>query len=133
MIVFDLQCRQDCGTFEAWFRSNADFDEQLAQGLVECPLCRSAEVTKAPMAPRVAREASGSPLARLAAMQSEMLKGSRWVGDEFADTARAMHNGEVEPQLVHGRATIAEAKELASDGVPVAPLPLPLQPPNQVN
>ena len=133
MIVFDLRCGDGCATFEGWFDSSADFERQFKRGLVQCPYCGSAKVGKAPMAPRVAREASGSPLARLAAMQSEMLKGSRWVGDEFADTARAMHNGEVEPQLVHGRATIAEAKELASDGVRVAPLRLPLQPPNQVN
>ena len=133
MIVFDIQCRQGGETFEAWFRSNADFDHQLAQGLVECPFCQSADVAKAPMAPSVPRKGSGNPLAQLAAIQSEMLKDSRWVGDRFADTARAMHSGEVEPQVVHGRATIGQAKELIDDGVPVAPLPLPVQPPDQVN
>lgn len=133
MIVFDIQCRQDGETFEAWFRSNADFDEQLAQRLVECPFCGSADVAKAPMAPRVPRKSSSLPAVQLAAMQSEMLKDSRWVGDQFADTARAMHSGEVEPELVHGRATIEQAKGLIDDGVPVAPLPLPVRPPNQVN
>ncbi len=133
MIVFDIQCRQGGETFEAWFRSNADFEHQLAGGLVQCPFCQSSEVAKAPMAPSVPRKGSSNPLAQLAAIQSEMLKDSRWVGDRFADTARAMHSGEVEPELVHGRATIEQAKELADDGVPVAPLPLPVQPPNQVN
>ena len=133
MIVFDIHCRRGGETFEAWFRSNADFEEQLRGGLVQCPFCHSIEVTKAPMAPSVPRKGSSQPLAQLAAIQSEMLKDSRWVGDEFADTARAMHSGEVEPELVHGRATIEQAKELADDGVPVAPLPLPVQPPNQVN
>ena len=41
MIVFDLQCRDGGETFEAWFRSSSDFDEQSAGGLVECPFCRS--------------------------------------------------------------------------------------------
>jgi hypothetical protein len=62
-----------------------------------------------------------------------MLKGSNWVGDRFAETARAIHSGEMEPQHVHGRATIEEAKSLIDDGVPVAPLPLPVTPPNQLN
>ena len=133
MIVFDLQCGTGCGTFEAWFRSSADFDEQRTSGLVQCPVCQSGDVAKAPMAPRVPRKGSGDPLARLAAAQAEMLKDSRWVGDRFAETARAMHAGEAEPEQVHGQATLAQAKSLAEDGVPVAPLPLPVVPPGQVN
>jgi hypothetical protein len=66
-------------------------------------------------------------------MQAEMLKESRWVGEEFADTARAMHCGEIAHEQVHGKATIEQAKSLVDDGIPVAPLPLPVTPPNQVN
>jgi hypothetical protein len=132
VIVFDLQCR-DGDTFEAWFRSSADYDEQQAAGLVQCPVCQSTNIEKAPMAPRVRRKGSSNPLARLAALQAEMLKGSRWVGDEFTDTARAMHGGEIAPEQVHGNATLEQAKSLAEDGVPVAPLPLAVTPPSQVN
>jgi hypothetical protein len=133
MIVFDLQCRDGGETFEGWFRSNADYEEQRDAGLVQCPFCQSAQIEKAPMAPRVPRKGTDNPLARLAAAQAELLKDSRWVGDEFADTARAIHSGEMEPQQVHGSATIEQAKALVDDGVPVAPLPLPVRPPNQVN
>jgi len=133
MIVFDLHCRDGGETFEAWFRSSAEFDEQSAGGQVECPFCSSTNVAKAPMAPRLPRKGSSNPLARLAAAQAELLKNSRWVGDQFVDTARAIHSGEAEPEQVHGNATIAQAKSLAEDGVPVAPLPLPVVPPSQVN
>ena len=133
MIVFDLHCRDGGETFEAWFRSNADFDEQKSAGLVQCPFCQSANVGKAPMAPSVPRKGSENPLARLAAMQAEMLKGSRWVGDQFADTARAIHSGERAPEQVHGSATLDQAKSLVDEGVPVAPLPLPVRPPEQLN
>lgn len=133
MIVFDLQCRDGGETFEAWFRSSADFDEQSAGGLVQCPFCGSANVAKAPMAPQLPRKGSGDPLARLAAVQADMLRNSRWVGDAFTETARAMHAGETEPEQVHGNATLAQAKSLAEDGVPIAPLPLPVVPPQQVN
>jgi hypothetical protein len=44
-----------------------------------------------------------------------------------------MHSGEIEPAQVHGQATLAEAKSLVEEGVPVAPLPLPVVPPTQVN
>jgi hypothetical protein len=133
VIVFDLQCRDGGETFEAWFRSNADYDEQREGGLVQCPFCQSANIEKAPMAPRLPRKGSDNPLARLAAMQAEMLKDSRWVGDKFAETARAMHSGEIAPEQVHGQATLQQAKSLVDDGVPVAPLPLPVAPPTQVN
>ena len=133
MIVFDLQCRDGGETFEAWFRSGTDYEEQRAGGLVQCPVCQSANIEKAPMAPRVTRKGSGSPLAQLAAMQAELLKDSRWVGDAFTETARAMHSGEIESVQVHGNATLEQAKSLAEDGIPVAPLPLPVTPPSQVN
>ena len=133
MIVFDLHCAGDCGTFEAWFRSSADYDEQRASGLVQCPVCQSPDVDKAPMAPRVPRKAADGPIAKLAAIQAEMLKDSRWVGDDFTETARAMHVGEMAPALVHGNATLEQATSLAEDGIPVAPLPLPVTPPRQVN
>jgi hypothetical protein len=133
MIVFDLQCRDGGETFEAWFRSSADYDEQREGGLVRCPFCQSANVEKAPMAPRVPSKRSEAPLARLAAMQAEFLKDSRWVGDGFAATARAIHSGEMAPEQVHGNATLEQAKALVDDGIPVAPLPLPVTPPNQLN
>jgi hypothetical protein len=133
MIVFDLQCRAECGTFEAWFGSNADYEQQREAGFVQCPVCRSSEVSKAPMAPRVPSKGADGPITRLAALQGELLKNSRWVGDEFTDTARAMHLGEIEQHQVHGSATLEQAKSLADDGIAVAPLPLPVTPPNQVN
>ena len=133
MIVFDLQCEEGCATFEAWFRSGADFDEQSAAGLVTCPMCQSTKVAKAPMAPRVPKKGSANPLVKLASMQAEMLRHSKWVGDEFVDQARAMHVGEIKPEQVHGSATLEQAKSLVDDGVPVAPLPLPVIPPNQLN
>lgn len=133
MIVFDLQCDATCGTFEAWFRSGVDYEEQHRAGLVRCPICRSAQVSKAPMAPRVPKKGDPAPLARLAAAQAAMLEQSQWVGEKFADTARAMHSGDIEPTLVHGSATPDQARSLMDDGIPVAPLPLPVTPPNQVN
>jgi hypothetical protein len=135
MIVFDLQCQDSGDIFEAWFRSGADFDDQSARGLVQCPVCQSSRVAKAPMAPRVPAKSIGdtSPLAQLAALQAAALKDSEWVGDRFVEEARSMHVGEIKSRPVHGNATAAEAKSLVDDGIPVTALPLPVVPPNQVN
>lgn len=137
MIVFDLQCLDGGELFEAWFGSNADFDQQVDRGLVRCPVCQSARVAKAPMAPLVPRKGgdavTAETVARLAIAQAELLRNSEWVGNRFAETARAMHLGEIAESAVHGEATRDEAKSLIEDGVPIAPLPLPVVPPNQVN
>lgn len=138
MIVFDLHCSASGDRFEAWFRSNADYDRQLEQGLVQCPVCQSSQVAKAPMAPSLQRNNEASLLARggierLAELQAELLRNSKWVGDAFAETARAMHLGEIDTAPVHGQATSEQARSLVDDGIPIAPLPLPVVPPNQVN
>ena len=133
MIVFDLQCLDGGETFEAWFGSNSDYEEQRSGGLVQCPMCQSTNIAKAPMAPRVPRKGGGNPLALLAAIQSELLQDSRWVGDQFVETARAMHNGEIKHEQVHGSASLEQAKSLVEDGIPVSPLPLPVVPPTDVN
>lgn len=135
MIVFDLRCQDSGDVFEAWFQSSADYETQRARGLVECPVCQSTRVEKAPMAPSVPAKCSerATPIAQLAAIQARMLESSEWVGDRFAEEARSMHLGESEARAVHGNATAAEAKSLIDDGVPVASLPLPVVPPNQVN
>ena len=72
-------------------------------------------------------------MAKVAALQAELLRNSRWVGDEFADTARAMHSGDIEREQVHGNATLEQAKSLVDEGISVAPLPLPVTPPSQIN
>jgi hypothetical protein len=44
-----------------------------------------------------------------------------------------MHDGVAPETAIHGQATLAEAKALVADGVPVAPLPLPVTPPETLN
>lgn len=159
MIVYDLSCSGG-HRFEGWFGSSGDFEDQRVRGLLACPTCGSAEVAKAPMAPAVAAKGNQrqevlppeSPqtsqkamantpmppevqqaLAALAKVQAEVLKNSTWVGDRFAEETRKMHYGEREEAPIHGQASLAEAKALIEEGVPVAPLPFPVAPPEKLN
>jgi hypothetical protein len=144
MIVFDLKCTH-AHVFEAWFGSSADYEDQRARGLLSCPICGDADIAKAVMAPNIPAKGNRAPatpaappdpkalMAALAQVQAKMLEGSQWVGMSFADKARAMHAGEESVAPIHGQASLAEAKALIEDGVPVAPLPLPVIPPDQCN
>jgi hypothetical protein len=143
MIVFDLKCGND-HVFEAWFGSSADYESQRERELVACPICGDGAVDKAVMAPAVGAKgnrqgdqpspaAIKAAMAALAAAQTRALEGSQWVGASFAGRARAMHAGEEDSAPIHGQATAAEARELIEDGVPVAPLPLPVVPPDACN
>jgi hypothetical protein len=85
---------------------------------------RQAEVTPA---------AVKAAMATLAKAQQQALANSEWVGTAFASRARAMHSGEEDHAPIHGQASVEEAKALADDGVPVAPLPFPVVPPEACN
>lgn len=148
MIIFDLKCSPQGHVFEAWFGSSGDYEAQRGRGLVACPICGSAEVAKAPMAPAVPAKGdrpsppdlfSAAPdqvkqmLAAAAAVQKQLLARSEAVGDRFAAEARAIHLGEAEGRAIHGRATSEEAASLAEEGIPIAPLPFPVPEPGEEN
>lgn len=154
MIVFDLECRALGHRFEGWFANSGDFAAQQQRGLVSCPHCGSGDVAKAVMAPNVGRKGNQTApaqassqamvggempaeakelMAKLAAMQAEALKQSRWVGKGFAGESRKMHYGEAETETIHGQATAQEAKDLLDEGIALMPLPFPVAPPDELN
>ena len=150
MIVFDLRCAPAGHVFEAWFGSTGDYEAQRARGLVECPLCGVKAVEKAVMAPNVGAKGNrggGEPavpvssdpegvktmLAAVAAAQRKLLQGSEFVGDRFADEARAIHVGDADKRSIHGRATREQSESLAAEGIAIAPLPLPVVEPREEN
>jgi len=54
MIRYTLNCAKG-HQFESWFQNSQAFDKQNKRALVTCPVCGSAKVEKAIMAPRLAR------------------------------------------------------------------------------
>lgn len=134
MIKYALTCEHEHG-FEGWFGASADYDDQLARGLLECPICASKAVRKQIMSPSVAgtkaQKAGGdlTPEARQVMMEAmgkvraHVEAEFDYVGDTFAREARAIHEGTSEERGIYGEASPAEVKALVEDGVPVAPLP----------
>ncbi len=145
MKVLDLQCEQH-HRFEGWFASEQDYADQLARGLVACPVCASASISKRLSAPRLslghhkqseegrtdARQsvmAPGSPEQALQAawlaMAKRIVDNTDDVGEDFADEARKMHYGEAPERGIRGQATREQTEALAEEGIEVMPLPLP--------
>ena len=52
MIHYRLRCAKG-HSFESWFQSSSAYEAQEARNLVDCPICGSAKVEKAIMAPRI--------------------------------------------------------------------------------
>jgi hypothetical protein len=144
MKVLNLQCSHAHG-FEGWFGSEDDFQDQLARGLVECPLCGDRGVSKLPSAPRLNLGAS-EPAAPAAAAQGkqevmsapnpqlqaawmqlvkQVMTHTEDVGENFAEEARKIHYGESEERGIRGQASKEETQALLEEGINVLPLPIP--------
>jgi hypothetical protein len=132
MIKYELKCRKD-HVFEAWFYDSATYDKQAASGKVVCPVCNSRKVTKAPMAPRIARSRGeraaeetkqmAAALKALAELRDHVEKNADYVGEQFAEEARKIHYGEADKRNIYGEASREEARELAEEGIDVAVIP----------
>jgi hypothetical protein len=134
MIKYALAC--DHGhPFEGWFSVSADYDDQHAKGMIECPYCGSRLIAKQIMSPAIAGtkaqtggldatpEMRGMMMEAMGRVRAHVEENFDYMGDSFADEARAIHEGRSEERGIYGEATPTEVKSLVEDGVPVAPLP----------
>jgi hypothetical protein len=138
MKVLNLQCVHQ-HAFEGWFGSEDEFQEQLARGLVECPMCGDTHIAKLPSAPRLnlgapepaqpKQDVVATPDRELQAkwlkMVRHVLANTEDVGDRFAEEARRIHYGESEERNIRGQASPEETEALIEEGIGVLPLPIP--------
>lgn len=150
MKVFDLRCEHG-HSFEGWFGSEEDYSDQMASGLLECPLCASKAVNRRPSAPRLnlsgaraeaAPESAqaeattpsvtpgaepASPAAQALWLQAvqHLVANTEDVGRRFAEEARRIHYGETAQRNIRGQASRKEAEELGEEGIDVFSMPMP--------
>jgi hypothetical protein len=150
MIHYTLRC--DRGhAFESWFQSSSAYESQEKRKLVSCPVCGSAKVERAIMAPQIvskkgrdsavpaaagpadAAPPASTPLlmaqerelrAKLKELRDHIVKNADNVGERFPTEARKMHYGDIEHRPIFGEASPDEARALIEEGVEVAPLPV---------
>lgn len=153
MIRYDLRCERG-HAFDSWFQSSAAYDSQVKRKLVTCPVCGSAKVEKAIMAPQIINKkgrekpvaapvaeapvadstpSESTPLlmaqerelrAKLRELRDHIVKNADNVGERFPNEARKMHYGDIEHRPIYGEASPEEAKALIDEGVEVSPLPV---------
>jgi hypothetical protein len=150
MIRYNLRCEHD-HAFDSWFQSSSAYDSQVKRKLVTCPVCGSAKVEKAIMAPQIvskkgrkspepapaapadATASESTPLlmaqerelrAKLKELRDHIVKNADNVGDRFPNEARKMHYGDIEHRPIYGEASPDEARALIEEGVEVSPLPV---------
>jgi hypothetical protein len=143
MIQYSLKCDKD-HSFDSWFQSASAFEKLQKAHLVSCVICGSTDVKKSIMAPRVTTSRGKAVVAptkptptpvpslsepaspaekAIAEMRKQVEKNSTYVGNDFVNEARAMHEGEAPERQIHGEAKPDEAKKLVEDGITVVPLP----------
>ncbi|WP_114911701.1 DUF1178 family protein [Acidibrevibacterium fodinaquatile] len=142
MIHYQLRCPSD-HAFDGWFKSSAAFEQQAAKGLLSCPHCGDRGVTRALMAPALARRDAAAPAtaamappkavagphlpdqvrAVLQRLRTEIEKHCDYVGADFAAEARRIHAGESAVRPIYGEASREQAEQLAEEGIEVARIP----------
>jgi hypothetical protein len=151
VIRYALVCHQD-HAFESWFANSTAYDKQVKRKLVTCPVCDSAKVEKAIMAPRLARKDKSTSMpapveapvsapteattpvmispqerefrAKLKELREQLTSNSDNVGKKFPEEARKMHYGEIEHRSIYGEASPQDAKALHEEGIEFHPLPV---------
>lgn len=113
------------------------FEMLRASGMVSCaanagrtdieslmaPSVRPARKAAEPTPPRPLSEPSTQVEEAFAALRKQVEENSEYVGLNFVNEARAIHEGEKPGRSIYGEARPDEARRLIEDGVPVAPLP----------
>lgn len=137
MILYALSCQACDHAFEGWFASSEAFDRLSTRRQIDCPECGSKKVAKQIMAPAVRPSDKALPgkMEEEAAFR-EFVRRARnhvsenfdYVGEEFAEEARAMYYGEQEDRPIWGETTAEEREALAEEGISALPLPAPFAP-----
>ncbi|MGD9617378.1 MAG: DUF1178 family protein [Alphaproteobacteria bacterium] len=129
MIRFTLRCAAE-HEFEGWFRSGDAFEAQQKADEIACPTCGDTGIEKALMAPNIGRSHKNVPALSPAQMRAALVELRRqvesncdYVGERFAEEARKIHYGEVDPRGIYGEATTEESRELTEEGIAFGRIP----------
>ena len=110
--------------FEGCFASVEEMQSQLADGLVRCPICDTADVRKVPSASRLAAvktdDKSQDELRRKVQEAREALMTEI---RKVADRAEDVGENFAKRRLVKGKCTLREAEKLLEEGIEVLPVP----------
>lgn len=136
MLVYDLICSQG-HSFEGWFDDLGDLEDQVARGLLLCPVCEDPMVKRRPSTfgvvknKRLAGRGVNTPeqlmerfIKRWEDFSNTLAKEFDDVGSDFTDEALKMHYGVKAPRNIRGQSTADQDLLLKKEGVTVYKMPI---------
>lgn len=151
MIKYSLKCDEavckDKDPFDGWFQNSQAYDTQITNGQLTCPFCGSENVSKSLMSPSInspkkndsklkdelklphkfkedkALEKNIDVMTVLRTIKKEVQKNAEFVGDNFANEAKAIKLGKSKERAIYGNAKSKEIKELKNKGFDIISIP----------
>ena len=151
MIKYSLKCDEtvckDKGPFDGWFQNSQAYDAQITNGQLTCPFCGSENVSKSLMSPSInsskkkdsklkedlirpnifkedkAVEKHFDVMTVLRTLKKEVQKNAEFVGDNFANEAKAIKSGKSKERAIYGNAKSKEIKDLKNKGIDIISIP----------
>ena len=134
MIKYILKC-QNKHEFESWFLSSTEFERLKKKKLIKCIFCKSDDVEKSIMSPRVMsltknQDKDFSKQREFIKIKKDLLKIRKFVeknfefgGERFPQEVRNVYYDKKKDKNIYGTATLKDREELKEEGIELASVP----------
>ena len=130
MIKYLLKCKKK-HEFESWFLDSGEYERLKKKNLLECIFCKSKNVKKSIMAPRIIGSNKEDIKRKdLIEIKKNLLKVRKFVeanftnvGSKFAEKIRDVYYEKDSKQDIFGTTTAEERKELKDEGIELTSIP----------
>ena len=133
MIKYILKCDSE-HEFESWFSNSKEYEKLKRKKLIECIFCKSLEVEKTIMSPRIV---NSKKISNTEVMEKELKKIKKdlinikkfvkqnfeFVGDRFSKEVKNMYYDKKNNKNIYGTATEQEKEELQNEGIELTTIP----------
>ena len=136
MIKYILKCKNK-HEFESWFSDSKEFEKLKKKNLIECIFCKSQDIEKSIMSPRVINSQINvnnyenlSNSKEFEKIKKDLLKvrkfvekNFQFVGDKFTQEIRNIYYNKKENKNIYGTTTLKEREELKEEGIELTSIP----------
>ena len=133
MIKYNLKCKKN-HEFESWFSNSKEYEKLKRKKLIECIFCKTLEVKKKIMSPRIV---NSKKISNTEVMEKELKKIKKdlinikkfvkqnfeFVGDRFSKEVKNMYYDKKNNKNIYGTATEQEKEELQNEGIELTTIP----------
>tara|TARA_B100001564_G_scaffold314681_1_gene288942 strand:+ start:77 stop:499 length:423 start_codon:yes stop_codon:yes gene_type:complete len=134
MIKYNLKCKNK-HEFESWFSNSKEYEKLKKKKLLECIYCKSTQIEKSIMSPRVLNKKILSKKYKIDKREIEKIKNNlqnirnfveknfEYVGDKFAKEVKDIYYDKKINKKIYGTTTQEEREELKEEGIDLFSIP----------